>query len=254
MMSKPIWDSIKLYFSGDEYFRDVCTSIEQAQTEVLIESYTFDLDPIGLRILKYLEAATQRGVQCRILIDGIGSLKWSQELQDECKKRGILVRIYHPIPFQNKILHRFSLKSITRILSFLKRINKRDHRKVILVDRKIAFLGGLNISQVHTQEFMGPYAWRDTGVCVSGEALTLLRTAYFQAWRNSRFVYIDKRLNIYKDILRLNNSVRWRFQIARDLSQRFRHAKTRILITNPYFIPKRSVLLNLKKAAKRGSP
>ncbi len=252
MMSKPIWDRIKLYYSGDDYFRDVIIAIENAQSEVLVEAYIFDLDPIGHRVLKSLANAAQRGVACHLLIDGVGSFNWSLKVLEECRETGVLVRLFHPIPFHSSVMKRFSWKNLRRILLLLKKMNKRNHRKVILIDGKQAFLGGLNVSQVHTKEFMGNSAWRDTGVFVEGEALKLLRLAFFHAWRNSRFQPIPKALKIYRQLIRLNSSARQRYALLRDLNRRFQAAEKRILITNPYFVPRRSVLRSLIRAAKRG--
>lgn len=251
-MSKPIWDSIKLYFSGDEYFRDICTEIDKAQSEVLLESYIFDLDPIGYRILERLENAAKRGVQCRVLLDGVGSFNWTASLQKKCQESRIQLRIYNPIPFHQSLVKRFSWKSFRRVLMLLKKINKRNHRKVVLIDQHIAFAGGMNVSQVHTKEFMGQKAWRDTGVRVQGPALKLLRISFFQAWRSSRFIFIPKSFSIFRQILRLNNSARLRYTHLRGLNAKLRTAKKRILITNPYFVPRTSVLNSLRKAAQRG--
>lgn len=251
-MSKPNWDSIQLYFSGDEYFRDICLAIHQAKSEVLLESYIFDLDAIGHRILDALEAATKRGVQCRILLDGVGSFNWSQAVQRRCQASGIQIRIYHPIPFHQNLVRKISWRSFRRVLLLLKKINKRDHRKVILIDKQIGFLGGMNISQVHTQEFMGEKAWRDSAVRLQGEPLKLLRVTFFHAWRNSRFTGIPKDLAVYKKILQLNSSARLRYSHLRNLNEIFRNAQQRILITNPYFVPRRSVLSSLRKASRRG--
>lgn len=252
MMSKPIWDSIQLYYSGDEYFRDVIRAIEKAQSEVLVEAYIFDLDPIGHRVLQSLAEAAERGVACYLLMDGVGSFNWSQKVLEQCRANGILVRLFHPIPFHGSVMKRFSWKNFRRFLMLLKKMNKRNHRKVILIDGHRGFLGGLNVSQVHTKEFMGNNAWRDTGVQVQGEALELVRVAFFQAWRNSRFHPIPKALKIYRQLIRLNSSAKQRYSLLRDLNKRFRQAEKRILITNPYFIPRRSVLRSLIRAARRG--
>jgi len=186
------------------------------------------------------------------MVDGVGSFNWSQALQEHGRKFGISIRIFNPIPFQSKIANRFSWKSFRRILRLLKKINKRNHRKTVQIDRHIAFLGGLNISQVHSEELMEKNVWRDTGVRVTGAGVSLLRISFFQAWRNSKFSFTPARLNSYRKIVRLNSSARWRYLILRDLNSRFRQAKTRILITNPYFVPRRSVLRSLIRAARRG--
>jgi cardiolipin synthase len=260
-MSKTKWDSIQLYFSGDEYFRDVLSALSSAQKEVFIESYIFDMDPIGLRVLACLKDIATRGVKVHLTVDGVGSFNWLPGLRDYCEQNHIGFRIYHAMPIRLRYLKRISWKYLRRLLFFLRRANKRNHRKIILIDGRIAFLGSLNIAQVHTKEFMGKQAWRDTGIRVEGEALEpLLRTCQ-RVWSRSRFLgrtffrlpARHHRLRQHpSQILRLNSNVRWRVGLLHDLNHRIRHAQKRILITNAYFLPRKSVLRNLRRAAEKG--
>lgn len=252
MMSKSNWDSVQLYFSGDEYFRDIGQAIDQARTEVLIETYIFELDPIGLRILQKLESAVSRGVRCRLMVDGIGSFNWALQLENLCRMKGIQFRIFHPIPFQKKWLRTISWRSLRRLLFLLRKINKRNHRKIVLIDGCRLFIGGMNISQVHTQEFMDSRAWRDTCAQVQGDALQIIRLTFFQIWKSEKISFFPRHLKQYRNLVRINNSVRQRFYGLRDLNLRIRNAKKRVLITNPYFVPRVSVLRSLAKAAKKG--
>lgn len=154
----------QLYFNGDDYYQAVIAEIDKAQTEVLVESYIFDLDPVGIRIFQSLIKARQRGVKIFLLVDGIGSFNWLTELEERSKKNQIFFRAYHPLPFHRRSLKSLSWKNLRRFLLIFRQINKRLHRKVILIDRSVLFLGSFNISQCHSQEFMGEKAWRDTGV------------------------------------------------------------------------------------------
>jgi len=157
-------------------------------------------------------------------------------------------------------LRKISWRSLRRILFLLKKANKRNHRKVILIDRHKSFLGSLNISQVHTKEFMGAKAWRDTGIQVTGGPLHHLRRAWLDAWVTARMekLHLRHRLGRIRvrqkvdEALRLNSTIYWRYFLLRDLNRRMRLAEKRILITNAYFVPRRSVLRSLIKAAQRG--
>ncbi len=260
MILKPNWEQVQLYFSGDEYFRDLIQAIGQARQEIIVESYIFDMDPIGLRVLEALRAAHERGVRVQILVDGVGSFNWVLSLQEYCQKHHLMFRIYHPLPIRMSFLRKISWRSLRRILFLLKKANKRNHRKVILLDREKAFLGSLNISQVHTKEFLGARAWRDTGIQVSGGPLAHLRRACIDAWVTARMEKLNLRHRLIRfrnrqkadQILRLNSSMHWRYALLRDLNRRMNMATNRILITNAYFVPRRSVLRSLIKAAQRG--
>ncbi len=261
-MVKPNWDSIQLYFSGDEYFRDVVKAIELAQEEIILESYIFNMDPIGMRILNALSSAQNRGVKVQILIDGVGSFNWAWSLREFCEQNLLHLRIYHPIPLRLDFIRKISWRNLRRILFLLRKINKRNHRKVVLIDRHTAFLGSLNISQVHTKEFMGDRAWRDTGIKVTGSPLVQLRKSCLEAWVTARVERLLLPSSLWRrrhrlrqrgdEVLRLNSSLKWRYSLLRDLNRRLRRAEHRILITNAYFLPRRSVLRSLRKAAQRG--
>lgn len=263
-MSEP---QIQLHFSGDAYFRGALKAIESAQQEVLLESYIYDMDPIGLRFFYALEAAKHRGVSVRLLVDGIGSFNWMRDIRNRCHGAGIPLRVYHPLPFSGGL--RLSWKNLRRYLFFVRKVNRRNHRKVIMVDRKTVFMGSHNISKVHTKEFLGAAAWRDTGIELRFEApnadTEILAKAFLRTWRLSalrrlwaqpaRLFRRGPRLKI-KDRkptrFRLNSRPWSRYLVNRDLLRRIRKSQARILITNAYFVPRRSVLVALRKAARRG--
>lgn len=262
-MSKTNWNSIQLYFNGDEYFRSVHAALATAQSEVFVEAYIFNMDPIGLRLLRTLSELVSKGVKVHITVDGVGSFNWLPGLRDFCEQNKIGFRVYHPMPIRIRYLKRISWKYLRRILFFLRQANKRNHRKIFLIDGKIAFLGSINVSQVHTKEFMGAQAWRDTAVRVEGAPIKELETSCRKIWSHSRFigrtffripVRRGHRLRQHpSNALRMNTSMRWRFSLLRDLNHRILRAQKRVFITNAYFIPRKSVLRSLRKAAERGT-
>lgn len=254
------WQKETIYPEGDEYFREVYASLDQAEHEIHIESYIFNLDPIGIEILDKLQKAAHRGVIVRLLVDGIGSYNFLGPLQAECKKRNIQFRIYHPLPFKIKSLQKMSWKRINMWIQLFRRINKRNHRKIILIDQKFAFLGSYNITQVHSKRWMGGKAWRDMGVLVQGTDILLLAKNCLDTWNKAKLRNL-KHLGLYlkpkikfriSSLLRINSNLRVRFFLLRDLIKRMSRSEKQILITNAYFLPKRSVLRALKSAARRG--
>jgi cardiolipin synthase len=256
------WQSEVLYFEGDDYFKAVIEQIKAAQHEIFLESYIYDLDVIGRQILKALGAAAQRGVTVRVLVDGIGSYNWLSPLRDECRTHKISFRIYHPLPFGTQKMRKISWRNLRLFLSLFRKINRRNHRKVIVIDRSKAFLGSFNISQVHSKKLMGKKAWRDTGIFVEGPSVHRLQRAFMTAWSKSQFRLLSKahsplrlkrrNLPFKAGLIRLNSKIRWRYSLLRDLRRRMRLAQHRILIANAYFLPRQSVLRGLRRAAQRG--
>lgn len=255
-----LWKTESLFFEGDLYFDKAISLIDLAENEVLLESYIFNLDLVGLRFLNALEAAKNRGVRVLILVDGIGSYNWLTQLRDQCQKRGLHFRVYHPLPFRLQIIKSLSWRKLRRLLFLFRRINKRNHRKVLAVDGEKALLGSFNISQIHSVTTSAESAWRDTGVFLEGPSIGFLRRAFLQAWSKSKFESLSDHSQMLKRKLRhftagpirLNLTMRWRYFLRRDLARRIKQSERRVLITNGYFLPTRSILRSLKKAAQRG--
>jgi cardiolipin synthase len=254
------WKKEQLFFSGDEYFSAVLAAIDQAKNEIFIESYIWDFDTVGTEFLIHLQAARKRGVEIRLLVDGIGSFNSLHLLRAWTQEHKLPLRIYHPLPFSWARVLRMRWRGLRGLLFLFRRINKRNHRKSILIDGDKAYLGSFNISDVHSEKNRGARAWRDTGVFVEGPTVRMLRRAFVKAWSSSRFdnqvdakALLKSRVQSYPNaLIRLNSSIRWRYQLLRDLSKRMKSAQKRILITNAYFLPRKSVLRGLRKAARRG--
>lgn len=256
--------NLRLFFSGDSYFRTLVRDLEQAKRSIVLESYIFNLDVVGLEVTHALAQAVKRGVQVRVLVDGVGSFNWLTHLLDLSREQGWSLRIYHPVPFQIALLRRLSWRNIRRLLALF-RLNKRNHRKMILIDQRVVFLGSFNISQVHSERWMGQAAWRDTGVRVEdiedSTDLQALGFAFRRSWvRSGRILnqgarelwQVLRRRPQLSDRFRLNTSPWQRIRVANDLIRRIRRAQNRVLITNAYFLPRARLVRALRQAAARG--
>lgn len=247
---------IQLIVDGDDYFNRIHKAIAEAQTDILFEAYIFSYDAIGKAILKSLKAAQDRGVRVQLLVDGIGSILSQSDLISECQNLGISIRFFHGLP-------RFF--DIQRWLRFFTVFNNRDHRKVVLVDRKKVFLGSYNITHVHSEKENGKDAWRDTAVELtcdpSDPNIFRLQQAFQRTWMRSgskRFLRFRlPNLHFRKKFkefgwLRINDRISLRMSLTRDLRKRIKRAEKRILITNAYFLPRRTLISAMKKAARKG--
>lgn len=262
-MSKQYCDFKKLFFEGDDYYSAALDAIDGAQKEVIIESYIFEYDEIGKMFLDALIRAKQRGVEVLLLVDGVGSFLPNKSLSQVCRSSGIRFRVYHPIPDIMLAFRDFSRRGIRRYFRLWKVINKRNHRKLIIIDESIAFFGSFNITRVHSKNTIGPLAWRDTGAVIQGSEAGILKNIVMKAWNRSSgrsFGNIKSILRIKVPKIRLsvpsriitNHKLFYRYRSSRQLKKLIQQAKERILITNPYFIPRRSIIRSLQKAAGRG--
>lgn len=247
MQTPYIWQSEILYHSGDAFYHALTDAIAHAEKTVLLETYIFELDAVGRHVVDVLAQAVARGVQCRIMVDGVGSFAWSQSTIDQLAKRGIEAKIYHPIAPH---AFRGGASFLRRWLRALGKINRRNHRKVCVIDGKTAFLGGMNISRAHSETISGTSAWRDTSVRIEGPGCRQLVFAFETAWKGRGLR--GKHAPRLASTLILNFRRRLRVLAARSYQSRIALARRRVWITNPYFVPKLRLLRALRRAARRG--
>jgi cardiolipin synthase len=121
---------LTLLENGAGYFPALIEAIAGARREIHLETYIFEMDAIGLRVAQALIEAAERGVRVRVLADGIGSKNFSEELRDRMLQAGIALLFFRPeiSPWRLK-RHRL----------------RRMHRKIVVIDACLAFIGGINI-------------------------------------------------------------------------------------------------------------
>lgn len=255
------WSTAHFFHSGDEYYQSIIEGIRHSEKLIVIESYIFSIDPLTNIILEELGAAVRRGVHVHLLVDGFGSYTWLDSIEQSCLERGIQFRIYHPIPHNIKWFELFSIRHLLLLAKIVRKLNRRNHRKIVLIDDKRLWLGSLNFTQEHSESIMGQRAWRDSGVYLEGTAINDVKLAHNYVWSDSereklfqkflRLSTTQKPLIPSKNI-RINYSRRMRYNLYRELIQRINSAQFRISIVSAYFLPKRSFVRALIRAQKRG--
>lgn len=247
------WRRVEIFHSGDEYYRSLRTALAQARRSITIETYIFSVDSFTEQILNDLAQARQRGVDVKIVVDGVGSFLWLPQLKAFCEKARLDLKVFHPLPPMYSWLFNY----FWRLGKYFKHFNRRTHRKVTIIDDEKAYLGSLNFTAHH----VGPQAWRDTGLCLEGEEISRLIVAFHISYLRTmhrgllallaRFQW-NPVLDPRESRVRLNTTQRLRRVLYRDLLSRLNGAQKRILITTAYFLPKRAILRALIRAAKRG--
>jgi cardiolipin synthase A/B len=239
-----------VFADAGQYFTALMQDIEQAASQIDLETYIFDLDPLGRKVAERLAAASSRGVTVRLLLDGAGSSISSGVLAQQLSSAGAQVRIYHPLPWN--ISHWEWAVPRQPWLAKLQRLQEsmhsRNHRKICMIDQRIVWVGSFNISQCHLPKDEGGQGWRDTALRLEDLDLEHLQQAFESAWNNDRSL-IPRRIFSPANI-RLNHM--HRRKLRRDLLKRMTDTRERIWITNAYFVPVASILRFLKKAARRG--
>ena len=248
-MSSPRWfpvdrDEVCLLRDGREAFPAMLDAIATAEREVLLEMYWVSPDRVGLRFLDALVARARAGLRVRVIYDAVGSISITPAFWAPLTRAGGEVVAYHAI---------FPLRN-TLTLDVLER---RDHRKMLVVDGRVGFIGGINLSKQWLPVEEGGDGWRDDLIGVRGDVASELRALFFDTWRRATLspapadvTRIARRRT--RRVWVLANPWRKRRDVRREYLRRIQHARTRIDIANPYFVPNRSVRGALSRAAARG--
>lgn len=161
-------NSIDVLETGDEAYAKIIAAIEASQRSVLLESYIFDNDEIGRRVVEALRGAVQRGVTVRVLIDAVGARYSVPSILGALQAANITAAV-----FNGNIIMGLRLPYA----------NLRTHRKIIIVDGEIAFTGGMNIRKGFTAEFAGEHMARDTHFRLEGPVVADLFSIAAYDWR-----------------------------------------------------------------------
>ncbi len=231
--------------------------IAKAKHSIDLETYLFHNDTLGKRIALELAEAAKRGVKVRVMVDGAGSPLWSANFARFLEESGVKTKVFHPFPWQLWDWSRSIVKlpSLIKWIYLILKINFRNHRKVCIIDKEIAYIGSLNISKYHLSTEEGGDGWRDTSVRLTGTDLKELIKAFDVAWYHRT---IKERLReifrqIRKDpLIRLNYTRHRRRILYKNLLRKMANCTRRIWITNAYFVPDNFLLKRLKDAARSG--
>jgi len=247
----------QVFANGNHFFMAMLADINAAKKSIAVETYIFHNDKLGQRMAHALMDAAKRGVEVRILVDGAGSPKWTTAFAEKLEAAGAHTRVFHPFPWQlwNWSRSVITAPTLLKIVYLMLKINFRNHRKVFLIDDKIAYTGSYNISKCHLSKEHDGEAWRDIGVRISNTDLSELIHAFDSAWYHRT---ISERIrdifqHIHRDPpFRLNHTRHRRRFLYKHLLRKITRSKKRIWITNAYFVPDNFLLKRLKYAAQRG--
>ena len=212
-----------------------------------------------------LKDAAARGVQVRLMVDGVGSPDWNASLLKELEQTKVNARIYRPYPWV-KIGARFypRMLMLHRLGTWFRRLNRRNHRKACVIDSKVAWVGSMNVDEKLMRSYVGHDAWRETGVRIQGAAIEVLSFAFERAWMMAwagrpRSFHLRKSnvksMSLFwkrNPLVRLNLSFYLRNLYYQDLLEHLHTAHHRIWITSAYFIPSGPILSALRIAARTG--
>lgn len=245
-LSLPFKDNkTDIFTSGESFFQSLIKDISNAQHHIHIDIYIWEDDTIGNKVADALIAKAKEGVAVRVVYDDVGCWRVPQRFFSRMSREGISVQPFMPVRFP----------TLTR------RVNYRNHRKVIVIDGQVGYIGGMNIADRYVHG-IGDQEWRDTMLRIVGGAVYGLQRTFLIDWYFvSRTLITDSdyyppvKLQQPNDCVAqvVTSSPAADFpNIMQGYVRIIMEAKNYVYIQTPYFMPNEPVLFALKTAALGG--
>ena len=235
-------NDVKVYTSFDPMLEDLLTDMDKATDHVHFEFFKFEDDKVGRKVGEKLRELAARGLEVRVTYDSAANLT-RYKFYRWLRKGGVQVHSFLPV-----------------ILPFLtSTTNYRNHRKIVVIDGKVGYLGGMNIADRYSKGIRGG-VWRDTHARIQGPAAAELQTAFLVDWQycSRRFVSGDRYFPCVEpcgdSIVQIATSGpmdEWKVTMQ-GMIRLITQAQRYVYIESPYFIPTEPVMLALKNAALSG--
>jgi cardiolipin synthase len=223
-------------------------AIAEAKHHIHCEYYIWEPDGIGTRLRDALCARARDGIEVRVLVDGFGSSKAHD-------------RFWAPLREDGGDVRRFNALTLTRWRPRM--ANFRTHRKIVVIDCEVGFTGGMNVTDVHTSEFSGEDAWRDTHMMLRGPAVKGLQLVFFEDWHYAagsipegpKYMRGTHELPAGDRLLQVvaSGPDENLDAIHKLFFSAIAGAHDRVLLTTPYFVPDEAIVSALDTAALRGA-
>ncbi len=237
-------NKVKVLQNGEITFSEMLASINNAKEHIHMEYYIIKDSHIGRKFQQALIEKAQQGLEVRLIYDAVGSWRLKKSFLKPLKDAGVQMEAFLPVTLP----------------LFGSRLNYRNHRKILVVDGKVGFVGGINIGDEYLGRNKNMGFWRDTHLKLQGEAVYVLQGIFLADWYFVSKQTIDD-LKYFppqgycgEKIVQIASSgpdSYWA-SIHQAYFSAINSARDRLYITTPYLVPDEGILLALKTAALRG--
>lgn len=237
---------IRLLENGDNFYPAVFAAIGKAERRVILETFIWFEDGVGRQLHAAVLAAAQRGVQIEVLLDGYGSPDLSDDFVGELTAAGVVFRYYDPRP---------------PLLGMRTNVFRRMHRKIVVIDDRIAFVGGINYSDEHMSDY-GPEAKQDYAIEVEGPIVQDIlqfelenlpgNAAARRWWKRRHRPEENTKPGEAQALFVWRDNEEHRDDIERHYLKMLANARREVIIANAYFFPGYRLLHAMRNAARRG--
>jgi cardiolipin synthase len=236
-------NSVTPLVNGDRIFPDMLRAIRGAQKTITFETFIYWSGSIGKEFADALAERAKAGVKCHVLVDWLGSKSMKEEYVEQMQRAGVQVMRYHPLKWFNAW-----------------RINHRTHRKLLVVDGKIGFTGGVGIADEWLGDAQDADHWRDSHFRLEGPAVAQMQSAFMDNWMKTHeevlhgpdyFPALEQAGSCKAQVFMSSpaegsESVRLMYLMS------IACARKSVRISNAYFVPDDLSVQTLVEAAKRG--
>ena len=236
-------NKVKVLVNGDQIFPAMLAAIRGAERTITFETYIYWSESIGQEFADALSERARAGIKVHVLLDWIGSVKMEQRYLDEMKHAGVSIERYHEPHW-----------------SHLARLNNRTHRKVLVIDGRVGFTGGVGIADQWRGDAQDPTQWRDTHFRVEGPVVAQMQAVFLDNWIKAQgevlhdelyFPHLEPRGEMVAQMFSSSpsggsESMQLMYMMA------ITSARSTIHLSSSYFVPDRLTTAALVTAAKRG--
>jgi cardiolipin synthase len=250
-------NDLTVFVETEPLIEAMVRDIRAATTRVWLETYIFYHDEAGRAVAAALEDRARAGVEVRVLYDAVGSQATHSSFFRDMERAGVHVHVFHSVW---EALWRFS---------FLRVLNRRDHRKLLVIDDRVAYFGGMNIVHVSSEPAVRRAehlptsgGWRDVHLRLEGPKQREVAESFDRSWRRAHGEKITRRPRPYRLAVLAGGEESIQFfdsgpglkhtRAARLFTRLIRLARHRLTLSMAYFLPVGYVLQALLRAPKRG--
>lgn len=244
-------NEVKILKSGHEKFIDLFEEIKKAKHHIHLEYFNFRNDSIANALFDLLAKKAEEGVEVRALFDSFGNSSNNKPLKKKhlkaIRNKGIEIKEFDPVRFP-----------------WLNHAFRRDHRKIIVIDGKIGYTGGMNIADYYINGLPKVGEWRDIHVRIEGNAVECLQDIFLDMWNETTnqniqgekyYPYSNEKIKVInnkKIAIVDRNPKKDTKGMRRTLAKAIESAEGKVQIINPYFTPTRIIKRAIKNALEKG--
>lgn len=239
-------NSVNIFGDGASKFNALKDDLRAARHSINLQYYIFCDDDTGTEIAGILKQKAAEGVVVRVIYDHVGSFGTANRFFKELRSAGVLAKPFFKVTFPG----------------LGTRINWRNHRKIVVIDEKVAYIGGMNIADRYALGTTGKRSWRDTHLRITGPAVAALQFSFAVDWSFTGGELIEQLPddagtfgslpgtihNVAAQVLTAGPTSQWA-NIAMTFHKAICNARHRVFIQTPYFLPTEGLLKALQSAA-----